>query len=112
MHLNLFRVDVLAGAEDDDFLLAAGDVEVAAAVQVAEVAGVQPAVAEYGGVDVGAVEVPATEAIQASSCSLGGVASVAGSSTAASRPALTRRLISKRLSLRVVVRGKSADHTS
>ena len=58
MHLNLFRVDVLAGAEDDDFLLAAGDVKAAAAVQVAEVAGVQPAVAEHGGVDVRAVEVP------------------------------------------------------
>ena len=44
--LDLFRVDVLARAEDDQLLLAAGDRQPALVVQPPEVARVQPAVAQ------------------------------------------------------------------
>ena len=57
MRLDLFRIDVLAVAEDDDIFLAPGDVEVAAVVAVAEIAGEEPAVAIHGGGDVGALVV-------------------------------------------------------
>ena len=48
--LDFFGVNVFAGAEDDNFLLPAGDEEIAARVAVAEIARVQPAIAnDLGG---------------------------------------------------------------
>src|SRR5690606_25730673 len=43
-HLALFRVDVLAPAEDDQLLGTAGDVEVTVIVEMAELAGTEPAI--------------------------------------------------------------------
>ena len=47
--LDLFGIDVLAVAEDDDVFLATGDKQIAAGVEIAEIAGMQPAIFEYGG---------------------------------------------------------------
>src|SRR5262249_60423731 len=54
--LDLARTDVLALA-DDDVLLAAGDPEIAIAVERAQVAGAEPAVAGEGLLVEGAIEV-------------------------------------------------------
>ena len=57
VRFDLFRVDVLPGRQDDDLLLAARDDKPAPAVEVAEIAGVEPAAGESHGVDVGPVVV-------------------------------------------------------
>ncbi len=57
VRLDLFGIQFLPGAEDDDFLLAAGDVEAAVGVEAAEVARAQPAVVERRGRGVGPAEV-------------------------------------------------------
>src|SRR5260221_14280511 len=50
MVFDLFGVDVLARAEDDDFFLSAGNKEVAVTVEVAKIAGTQPSVMNgFGG---------------------------------------------------------------
>ena len=55
--LDLFGIDVFAGAEDDDILGASGDEVVALGVGVGKVAGVEPAVAQHLGGGLGAVVV-------------------------------------------------------
>jgi hypothetical protein len=55
--LDLFGVDVFAGAEDDDILGASADEVVAVGVGVGEVSGVEPAVAKHRGGGLGTVVV-------------------------------------------------------
>ena len=50
--LNLFRINILAVAEDDHFFLTASDKQVAVRVQIAEIAGVKPVIFQNGGSDV------------------------------------------------------------
>src|SRR5580765_6794987 len=47
MHFDLFRIDVLAVAEDNDFLLAARKKEVALGIKIAEIASEEPSVFHY-----------------------------------------------------------------
>ena len=57
VRLDFFRIDVLAVGENDEFLAPAGDEEIAAGIEVAEVAGVQPAVFDRFGGGVGTIPV-------------------------------------------------------
>ena len=57
MRLDLFGIDVLAVAEDDDVFFAAGDEEVSVGIAIAKVAAAQPSVAIHGGGGVGTLVV-------------------------------------------------------
>src|SRR5262249_57632172 len=50
MCFDFFRINVLPRTEDDDFFLATRDKEIAVAIEVPKVSGVQPAIAkDFGG---------------------------------------------------------------
>ena len=56
--LDLFGIDILPRAEHDDLLRSPGDEQIATVVEIAEVAGEEPALAEGGGVGVRTVVIP------------------------------------------------------
>ena len=57
MGFNLIRINILAVGEDDKFLAASGDEQVPAGIEVAEIAGMQPAIFNRVGGGVGPVPV-------------------------------------------------------
>ena len=57
MRFDLFGIDVLSVAQDDDFFLATGEKEVTLRVEISEVAGQEPSIAHDCGRCVGAVPV-------------------------------------------------------
>jgi len=54
---DLLGIDIFPVGENDDFLAASADEEVAAGIEVAEISGVQPAVAEHVGAGLGPVPI-------------------------------------------------------
>ena len=54
---DFFGIDILAVTEDDDFFLAPGEEQMAVRVEIAQIAGEKPSVAQHGGGRIGAVPI-------------------------------------------------------